>query len=77
MDDVYVYLLPFDGPIHEAVTPCADGHTIYIDSRLDREHQLRVLEHALAHIRRMDFDGEDADLIEAYTHRRENHEKRI
>ena len=57
---VFPYLsgdLP-DG-IHEMVTPCADGYTIYINARLDREHQMKAYHHALQHILNGDFDADN------------------
>lgn len=34
MDNVYVYYVKFPEGIKEAVVPCLEGHTIYIDERL-------------------------------------------
>lgn len=52
---VFVYLLD-DMPVNEMVTPCAEGYTIYINAKLDHEHQVRAYEHALKHIEDGDFD---------------------
>lgn len=65
MGDVYVYLCDLGGTgIDEAVMPCLDGYTVYIDERLDDEHRRRVLAHALEHIRRGDCAGGDVQQIE-------------
>ena len=56
-NSVFVYLrndLPLK--LHEYVTPCADGYTVYINAKLDHEHQLRAYNHALKHINDGDFD---------------------
>ena len=64
MADVFVYFVKFPEGIKEAVVPCAEGHTIYIDERLDDDMRRRVYEHALAHIRRGDCEGGDVQRIE-------------
>lgn len=59
MDDVYVYLIDSLPPgVHEFVTPCADGYTVYIDIAMDEQHRLDAYNHALEHIRRGDFDAD-------------------
>ena len=56
-NSVFVYLRNDLPPkMHEFVTPCADGYTVYIDAKLDREHQCRAYDHALKHIENGDFD---------------------
>ena len=45
--------------IHEMVTPCADGYTVYIDISLDEPHRLAAYNHALDHIRNGDFDADN------------------
>ena len=57
MADGYVYFVKFPEGIKEAVMPCAEGYTIYIDERLSDEMRLRVYQHALEHIRRGDCSG--------------------
>ena len=68
MPDIYIYICKLDGGIDEAVLPCIDGYTVYIDERLDDEHRRRVLAHALEHIRRGDCAGGDVQLIEEVAH---------
>lgn len=68
---VYVYLRD-DMPVNEMITPCADGYTVYINAKLDREHQVAAYEHALSHIENGDFDIDNVDdvqQIEARAHR--------
>lgn len=56
-NSVFVYLRNDLPPkMHEFVTPCADGYTVYIDAKLDHEHQLRAYNHALKHIENGDYD---------------------
>lgn len=64
MADVFVYFVKFPEGIKEAVVPCAEGHTIYIDERLDDDMRRRVYQHALEHIRRGDHAGGDVQVIE-------------
>ena len=65
MVDVFVYVCDLGGTgIDEAVLPCIDGYTVYIDERLDDEHRRRVLAHALGDIRRGDCAGGDVQRIE-------------
>lgn len=70
MDNIYVYLredLPVS--VHEFVTPCLDGYTIYINAKLDDAHQLRAYHHALEHIKNNDFEKEgDVQEIELRAH---------
>ena len=68
MADVWVYFVKFPEGLKEAVMPCLDGYTIYIDERLDDEMRLKVYEHALEHIRRGDCAGGDAGQIEREVH---------
>lgn len=68
MDDVYVYLVKLPRGIREAVTPCADGYTVYIDNRLDSTAQRAAYEHAIKHIRRGDFERYDVREIEREAH---------
>lgn len=68
-EDIYVYLISFPrGTTHEAVLPCADGYTVYIDDRLGREGQLEAYKHALKHINRTDFEKSDVNEIELEAH---------
>lgn len=60
MDNVFVYFTEeLPAGIHEMVTPCADGYTVYIDISLDESHRLAAYNHALDHIRNGDFDSDN------------------
>ena len=68
MDDIFVYFVPLPSSIHEMVTPCADGYTIYIADWLDQDHRIKAYEHALAHIRNNDFEKDNVQEIEMVAH---------
>ena len=56
MDDVYVYYVQLPDGIEEAVLPCFDGYTIYIDHRLSQQGREAAYQHAIEHINRNDFE---------------------
>lgn len=64
MDNVFVYYVPLPEGIDEAVLPCFDGYTIYIDSRQSSSGMERAYEHALEHIINNDFEKFDIQEIE-------------
>lgn len=68
MDDIFVYFVPFPPTVHEMVTPCADGYTIYIADWLDEAHRIKAYEHALTHIRNNDFEKDNVQEIEIVAH---------
>ena len=68
MDDVFVYLAELPTTINEAVTPCLDGYTIYINNNLSKDKQLKAYQHALWHIYNNDFEKADVQQIEADAH---------
>lgn len=69
MANTYTYLLDLPDGVNEMVCPCLDGFTIYINARLDHEHQQQAYRHALRHIERNDFDKEDVGMIETENHK--------
>lgn len=71
MDDIFVYFVSLPNGIKEAVLPCADGYTVYIDRDLDLSHQIEAYNHAIRHIRNKDFDRHDVQIIECEAHRKE------
>lgn len=71
MDDIYTYLIPLPDGINEVVLPCLGGYTVYIDSRLTREKQVRSYYHALGHIVNQDFEKTDVQEIERDAHGRD------
>lgn len=50
MDNYYIYLVPMAGDMDEAVLPCLDGYTIYLNKDLMGEDLIRAYEHAVFHI---------------------------
>ena len=68
MDEVFVYLVDLPPGINEMVTPCCDGHTIYIDKKLDNIHRIKAYEHAMEHISHDDFNKNNVQEIEAVAH---------
>lgn len=69
MADTYTYLTDLPDGVNEMVCPCLDGFTIYINARLDHEHQQKAYRHALRHIERNDFEKEDVEMIETENHK--------
>ena len=72
-DNIYLYRVKFPGNrIREAVMPCVDGYTIYIDEALDDEAARKAYRHALCHIQRGDLersDRESAQDVEEAAHK--------
>ena len=50
MDNIYIYLVKLPPGINEAVLPCEDGYTVYLDERLMGEDLIRAYDHAMEHI---------------------------
>lgn len=67
-DDIFVYITDLPEGVHEAVTPCADGYTVYLDSGLWKSDRIKAYEHALRHIKNLDFEKCDVQEIEGRTH---------
>ena len=55
MDNYYIYLVPMAGDMDEAVLPCMDGYTIYLNQDLMGEDLIRAYEHAVFHIENGDI----------------------
>lgn len=69
-DRIFTYLIDMPTKVHEAVCPCADGYTIYLNARLSKERQEEAYNHAMKHIANNDFEcKEDVQTIEARAHR--------
>ena len=71
MDNVYVYYVQLPDGIDEAVLPCIDGYTIYIDSRQSKAEMEQAYNHAISHIINNDFEKFDVEQIETEADRRE------
>lgn len=70
-DNIYLYLTKFPGTrIREAVLPCADGYTVYLDDRLTYEQQREAFAHAMFHIKNRDFEKSDVGEIERIAHQK-------
>jgi len=69
MDDFFTYYVDMPDNISEMVTPCYDGYTVYINSRISEEKQHKALSHALRHIRNNDFNKTDVNSIESEAHK--------
>ncbi len=67
--DVFVYLVDLPDGINEMVTPCKDGHTVYIDAALDLTHRRKAYNHAMHHIENDDFSKESVQSIEVAAHK--------
>ncbi len=63
--DIFLYYVELPDGIDEMVTPCLDGYTVYISSRISPERQRKAYLHALRHIRERDFEKTDVQRIEA------------
>lgn len=71
MPDIYTCLLNMDTMVSEQVVHNSDDtYTIFLNARLTHERLLEAYDHAVNHIKRGDFEKEDANRIEAVAHRR-------
>jgi len=68
MDDIYTYITRLPEGINEAVVPCEDGYTVYIDEALDRAARIEAYNHALRHIDAQDWRRVDIQEIEYSAH---------
>lgn len=68
-ENVFVKFIDFPVKGNETVTRNEDDtYTVFINSRLSREMQLKAYMHALVHIQNGDFDKTDVDQIEYTAH---------
>lgn len=75
-DNIYVYAIPLPKTINEAVMPCSDGYTIYVNERLNEHQRRKAHRHAMKHIENLDLEqrqDKSAQQIEKERH----DEKRI
>ena len=70
MDNIYIYCTDLPNGLHEMVTPCADGYTVYLSNKLDKRGKLRAFHHAIDHIAQNDFDGGYVQTIEYVRHQK-------
>lgn len=71
MDDIFIYITALPPGMNEAVLPCSDGYTIYINDALDDQQRAQALNHAMKHIYNNDFRKEDVQKIEMDAHANE------
>lgn len=68
MDDIFTYIVDLPSNIHEAVVPCADGYTVYLNEQDSDDRRKEAYSHALKHIRRGDWNASDVQNIEGRAH---------
>lgn len=68
-EDVFVYFEDLPDGINEMVTPCLDGYTVYIDRKLTYEQRLKAVDHAIRHVKNLDFEREDVQMVEVCAHK--------
>lgn len=68
MDNIYTYMVKLPPTIHEMVTPCADGYTIYLNYDDSAERQIQGYNHAIRHIIEQDHEKGNVSQIEATAH---------
>ena len=68
MDRIFIYNADLPDGLNEMVAPCADGYTVYLNSKLDRRSQLKAFHHAIDHIAEGDFEGGYVQQIEMMRH---------
>lgn len=69
MDNVYVYVIDLPDGIAEAVIPCIDGYTVYLNARMSEMKRREAYYHAVGHIKRNDWDRADIQAIESSAHK--------
>ena len=67
-DEIYTYVTTLPPGVHEIVTPCFGGYTVYIDERLDDGARIDAYQHALRHITGSDFEKTNVQEIEEIAH---------
>lgn len=70
MDDVFIYFVPLPNKVHEMITPCIEGYTIYLNCNDDQQTNEKSLIHALSHISNDDFEKENVQSIESNAHKK-------
>lgn len=64
-DDIFVYIRDdIPASVGELISPCPDGYTVLISSKLDDAHRQRAYEHALKHIQDGDFDIDNLKTVQ-------------
>lgn len=68
LDNIFIYQVSLPDNVHEAVTPCFSGYTVYINQKLTYEQKQQAFLHALKHIQNKDFEKENVQAIESQAH---------
>ena len=68
MTNTFVYIVDMPSGIHEIVTPCPDGYTIYLNAADTKERQQESYRHAIMHSTDDDFSRDKVALIESVAH---------
>jgi hypothetical protein len=63
-DDIFIYLIKMPPGIREAVLPCLEGYTIYLDESLSGEELIKEYDHAMEHINNGDFFNDTMSVSE-------------
>ena len=70
-NEYHIYYVQLPDGFNEAVMPCDDGYTVYIDPRQSEDGMIRSYEHAMRHIKRYDFQKTNVQEIEFEAHKGE------
>lgn len=68
MDDIFVYLVDLPPKVAEMITPCENGFTVYLNSRLSYQDRVKAYMHALKHVERNDWNKDNVQMIEKEAH---------
>lgn len=69
-EDVYIHYAQIPGTVNEAISPCEGGYNVTIDPRQSHEGLIRSYNHALKHIKEVDFEKDDVQAIETSAHKK-------
>lgn len=68
MNDIFVYLVDLPPKVAEMITPCENGFTVYLNSRLSYQDRVKAYMHALKHVERNDWNKDNVQMIEKEAH---------
>lgn len=69
-DRLFIYHIALPDGINEAVLPCLDGYTIYLNEKLSPQKREDAFWHAIEHIQNHDFEKTDVQEIESQAHKK-------
>lgn len=72
-NDYYIYYVDMPPSIHEMITPCEGGYTIYIDQKrlYSRQKILEAYNHARIHVMNEDWEKSSVQEIEHAAHKKD------